>query len=581
MKNKFNKIVAWSLLLGTCVEAMPVWALSKDETIYAKLNNNGSVNNVIVTEHLGHASGNTITDKSSLNNIKNVNGNETYKEKNNNIVWETNGNDIYYQGTSDKELPVTLDVKYYLDGKEMSVNDMLGKSGRVKIVINYTNNEKHNVIVNGKSTTLYTPYVVATTSIIPNTNNKNIKVTNGKVVDNGTSSVVVALSTPGMYESLNVSAFKNLDNVEISYDTQVFELSSIYSVATSKLLGEDDLDMFDDINSLYSKINTLTDSSNKLVNGSQELAAGAKKVNAGSSELASGTKDAYNGSKNIRDKVVSSLNSDNSLDEATINYIKTQAATQISSTEYQTLITNLTMQSLKENEEYQKLVAGMQALESKGITNDLVNVCIPEDNTALIPDAYQSTCTSNYRFIAKYYAARQTKVAMEGTAVSTALSTASAVAPIVAESTAKSVAEVASKTTKESLGQLVNGLNELTNGLEKLNEGANALSDGTQSLSEGAQTLASGMNQFNSEGIEKISSLVNGDVKDLQGKVENLVKLSNDARTFDDSTNEQDTSSKIIYVIEAVKKQKEDSHVTQTVVEKKSLWQKIKGLFTK
>ena len=49
------------------------------------------------------------------------------------------------------------------------------------MVLKYTNNDSHSVYINGKYETLYTPFVVATTTIIPNTTNKNINVTNVKM----------------------------------------------------------------------------------------------------------------------------------------------------------------------------------------------------------------------------------------------------------------------------------------------------------------------------------------------------------------------------------------------------------------
>mgnify|MGYP000612238069 CR=1 FL=1 len=65
-------------------------------------------------------------------------GNETYKRgKKDSITWNANGKDIYYQGTSDKNLPVSMKVTYYLDGKEISPKKLVGKSGKVKIRYEY------------------------------------------------------------------------------------------------------------------------------------------------------------------------------------------------------------------------------------------------------------------------------------------------------------------------------------------------------------------------------------------------------------------------------------------------------------
>ena len=69
-----------------------------------------------------------------LTDIENVKGNETFSRgKNHKITWSANGNDIYYQGNSNKSLPVTMKVTYYLDGKKISPAKLVGKSGKIKI----------------------------------------------------------------------------------------------------------------------------------------------------------------------------------------------------------------------------------------------------------------------------------------------------------------------------------------------------------------------------------------------------------------------------------------------------------------
>ena len=97
-----------------------------------------------------------------------------------------------------------------LDGKEMNLDDMLGLSGKVSITVSYKNNDKHIVRVNGKLETLYTPFVVMFGTVLDNETNSNISVTNGKVTSNGTKSIIAALATPGLYESLNLQELKDL-----------------------------------------------------------------------------------------------------------------------------------------------------------------------------------------------------------------------------------------------------------------------------------------------------------------------------------------------------------------------------------
>ena len=309
MKKFIKKVMELGVIAGLLLETFPVWALVKDETIYAKLENNGQVNKVIVSEHLQGTGDDKTFDRSKLDEIKNVNGDEKYTKDGNKLVWESNGKDIYYQGQTKEELPISLKITYYLNGKESTVKEMLGKKGTVRIVFKYTNNDRHEQYINGKYTTLYTPFVVATTTILPNDSNYNIKAKNGKVIGNGTKSVVVLLSTPGLYESLGIDRLKGMDKAEVIFDTDSFELSSIYSVSTPKLIDSSDLDMLNNIDSIYDSVNKLVDSSNKLKSGSNQLLNGANQLKEGIIKLKDGVYSAYNGSKQITNGLSNSITS--------------------------------------------------------------------------------------------------------------------------------------------------------------------------------------------------------------------------------------------------------------------------------
>jgi len=279
-----KKGIVYLLLISTIIYTTPVWALTKKESVYAKLNSDGSTKSIIASEHLTNIE-NDIVDKSKLENITNVNGDEKFTKDGNKIVWENKGNDIYYQGDFKDKLPIEVSVKYYLNDEISNVKSMLGKKGNIKIVLEYKNNDSHTALINNIPTTLYTPFVVATTTIIDNSHNKNIKISNGKIIDNGTNSILVGITSPGLYDSLNIEELKDFNKIEISYDTDSFELNSIYSLATAKLLDDNDLDISANIKELYSSIGLLQSNMDKLVNASNLLNNGSKMIANGTEEL--------------------------------------------------------------------------------------------------------------------------------------------------------------------------------------------------------------------------------------------------------------------------------------------------------
>ena len=122
MKKILKKLIVCTLILSWFTTSLPVYALTKEESAYVKLDSEGNIKNVVVSEHLYDFNDGKTNDKSNLLDIKSLNENQTFKQNGNNISWKTEGNDIYYQGTYDKDLPVSMSVKYYLNGEEKNID---------------------------------------------------------------------------------------------------------------------------------------------------------------------------------------------------------------------------------------------------------------------------------------------------------------------------------------------------------------------------------------------------------------------------------------------------------------------------
>ena len=266
----------------------------KEETVYVVSKADGTADNVIVSEWLKNKDGSdTIKDASDLKDIKNVKGDETFTQNGDEVTWDAKGNDIYYQGTTDKELPVTEKITYYLDGKEMTPEEIAGKSGKVTIRFNYTNNEKTTQVVDGEEHEVYVPFTVMTGMILPE-DYSNVEVTNGKVISDGSKKVVVGVAMPGLKDSLQIEdgdldADVDIpDYVEVTADVENFSLDMTMSVIMNDLLGSTDLDQAFDLTDLEDSINTLSDSSKQLVDGSSDLAKGLDTLKNSMKEFSSG-----------------------------------------------------------------------------------------------------------------------------------------------------------------------------------------------------------------------------------------------------------------------------------------------------
>lgn len=285
--------------------------VDKDETVYVFADANGAVDHILVNETLKNREQKaTLQDCTELTGIVNVKGDETFTQNGNTITWDAAGNEISYQGTTDKELPVTVKVTYYLDGQEITPENLAGKSGHVKIRMDYTSNESVTKEVNGKEETIDVPFV-AVTGMILGDNFTNVSVENGKYITQGESNLVVGYAIPGLMDDVQ-SAAEKLDTklpqyVEVSADVTDFSLDMTVTLLVNgsemDFAGGIDLENLDELTSdissagdqlasgsgeLSEGANTLADKMGDLTSGAGSLKAGMDSLSGKSGDLESG-----------------------------------------------------------------------------------------------------------------------------------------------------------------------------------------------------------------------------------------------------------------------------------------------------
>ncbi len=263
----------------------------KDESVYLISDANGNVNKTIVVDHLKNKDKkDTLEDASNLSDIENVKGKEKFTQSGDKLTWQAGGKDIYYQGTATEEPPVTQKVTYYLDGKEISPEDLAGKSGKVKIRFDYTNTTSYTETVNGEKQTVSVPFA-AITGLVLGDGFENIEVTNGKAEVSDSSSVVLGYALPGLKDSLGIKD-GDLDGdvnipeyMEMTADVENFSMPAAmtFVVNASDYVSTDGIDTSD----LDDMINDLKDASTQLQDGSKTLAEGTDTLADGLSTLQS------------------------------------------------------------------------------------------------------------------------------------------------------------------------------------------------------------------------------------------------------------------------------------------------------
>ncbi len=263
-------------------------AAEKNETVYVISGADGSVESVIVSDFLSNPdSAATLSDVSTLSDIKTVRGDAAASQSGSDVTWTAQGEDVYYQGTTDKAPPVSVKITYQLDGKDISPDALAGQSGHVTIRFDYTNNE--TATVDGRE--VHVPFAVLTGLMLDNDNFRNITVTNGKVLNDGSRSVVIGFALPGLQSDLALDPedIELPEYVEISADCTDFSIETTLTLATSEVFAAaDSADGALDTSELTDSLTALTDAMEQLMDGSSELYDGLATLLEKCGELDSG-----------------------------------------------------------------------------------------------------------------------------------------------------------------------------------------------------------------------------------------------------------------------------------------------------
>lgn len=258
----------------------------KTETVYSVLNSDGSISDTIVSSWLHDEDGiNNIKETLNLTDVKNIKSNEKPSKDGNTYTWNAKGNDVYYEGTATKQLPVSVKLRYELDGQEMSAKDMEGKSGHLKLTISFTNNYSEVKNINGKSIVIHPSYLAGGMLNMSTGKFSNVKCESGKIVNDGTNEMLAFANIPGLNETLRSAGLDKVNNqlgisddVTVEADVNNFNLGSIMVGMTNEI------DLASELNGIGS-VSELTDGIDQLIEADDQLIDGSKQLYDGTTQL--------------------------------------------------------------------------------------------------------------------------------------------------------------------------------------------------------------------------------------------------------------------------------------------------------
>lgn len=258
----------------------------KTETVYSVLNSDGSISDTIVSSWLHDEDGiNNIKETLNLKDVKNIKSNEKPSKDGNTYTWNAKGNDVYYEGTATKQLPVSVKIRYELDGQEISANDIQGKSGHLKLTISFTNNYSEVKNINGKSIVIHPSYLAGGMLNMSTGKFSNVKCESGKIVNDGTNEMLAFANIPGLNETLRSAGLDKVNNqlgisddVTVEADVNDFDLGSIMVGMTNEIDLASELGEIGSVSELTDGIDQLIEADNQLIDGSKQLYDGTTQL---------------------------------------------------------------------------------------------------------------------------------------------------------------------------------------------------------------------------------------------------------------------------------------------------------------
>lgn len=576
--------------LSTEKETTDDGSAKKEESVYVKADPSGKVINTTVTEWLKNTGKGSLSDTTELDEIKNIKGEEAFTESGNELTWEAVGDDIYYQGTTEKELPVGVTITYRLNGEEISAEDLQGKDGKLEIHIQYTNTSKSVQEVNGKSEELFTPFTMITAMMLPADQYENVEIDNGKVLSDAERQIVVGLGFPGLNDNLKLtdSDLELPEEVTITADVKNATVEPSITVATTEFLQDLDTENIDSFGDLGDSIAQLKDATNQLVDGSQEAAEGAAELADGVNNYTAGVAALKNGMETVSSETGKSLMSgaselengtalvaggiqtlEQSLTQlkAAAGTANTQAAA--AATDAQTLmgmISSMTGSvtvdegaSITKNAEIDETEL-RAALEKAGFSGEELEAAVTAVkglSATVYIDQKDLDGKVSVTVDQKDEAVKQAQKTLQE------IGTASGYATAVDQGLQKMQGSVSGTDTTVGLSPAASltaagakglnaGVQTVQSSMEQLVTGGAELKAGTAALAEGNETLAEGMAQYKSEAIDKLTELFDGDLLQITERLKAMTEAGKEYQSFAGIHSNMSGSTKFIIETEGI-----------------------------
>lgn len=434
---------------GTLAAADVVGSAEKKEVVYATLDGSGTNKSAYVVNVLEGNAGETVQDFGAYEQVVNLTDTSELTQLSDSVIATLPEGEFSYQGSlSNAQTPWNISVEYFLDGQEISPNEVAGKSGHLEITIQTS----QNTSVDPR---YFENYLMQITCTLPMENTTEVKTDQGSIALSGSDVTVSFMVMPDKE-----------GNVSLSADVTNFEMSGISFAAIPFSMALD----FPNTDSLVAQFDGLIEGTEQLHAGAQDLANGVDEVDSATKQAASGAAELAAGATQMTQGLQQY--------QQGLRDSADDAASSVSEEEIQ-----------KASDDYQQAVGAYTAAFAQayeGILSQYEGQGIPitdEIRQQALAQAAQNPIVSDYQAnMASALENLTTLVAAQGGSQGAAQALTGAAEGLGSlENTSSLLGGSASLGT---------GVQELASGLDQLAGGTGDLSEGTSDLAQGTQTLA-------------------------------------------------------------------------------------------
>lgn len=279
MKRCIASILAITILFSSFCYAMPT--LKKNETVYINLGDYGDVEKVNIYSKCTTNGADEIIDYTKYNEVTNLSNRDSYTQSGDEIIWNVSGEKNFsYTGTVGEEyynnIPWKFNISYKLNGVEVKPKELLGKSGLVKITIDFTSNENCKSYYRNN-------YILEVTASYDMSKYLSVDSSEAMITDTGNNKTLMFIVLPGQSTTLNIE----LGSDDFEMDGITMAMVALNGDALNKIadLVQDRKDIEDALDSINASSDVILNSLNGMNTGLNGISNGVNQIKKGTTDL--------------------------------------------------------------------------------------------------------------------------------------------------------------------------------------------------------------------------------------------------------------------------------------------------------